>query len=119
MFHGFSKKGASIFPKEDYFSAINAPLIIRNAGVGEIDKYALSRYLKGTSFNKGIFPYVHYNETGIRGNVMLKDLESFLQLVYLYFTNPRKDSNAFENWKKDEEKRHQSPTYNDLIQEGF
>lgn len=29
MFHGFSKKGASIFPKEDYFSAINAPLIIR------------------------------------------------------------------------------------------
>ncbi|WMQ64740.1 insulinase family protein [Imtechella halotolerans] len=119
MFHGFSKKGASIFPKEDYFSAINAPLIIRNAGVGEIDKYALSRYLKGTSFNKGIFPYVHYNETGIRGNVMLKDLESFLQLVYLYFTNPRKDSNAFENWKKDEEKRHQSPTYNDLIQEDF
>lgn len=119
MFHGISNKGASNFPKEDYYSAINAPLIVRNAGIKEIDKHTLSHILNGTSFSNGIFPYVGYNETGVRGSVSLKDIETFFQLVYLYFTNPRKDSIAFNNWKKIEEKRHLSPTYNDIIQEDF
>src|SRR5690606_22699370 len=104
--HGFSPKGASSFPEEDYFSAINAPLIIKNTGVGEMDKFELQRFLATPSFWQGVFPYINNQETGITGNADLKDFEKLLQLIYLYFTEPRKDQKAFEDWKLMEKNRY-------------
>lgn len=116
--HGFSPKGASSFPKEDYFSAINAPAIIKNAGVGMLDKFQVNRFLAETSFWQGVHPYIENMETGIKGNASLKDFEKLLQLVYLYFVQPRADKTAFEDWKLGEEERYLNPTYS-LIHEDF
>lgn len=104
--HGFSSKGASSFPKTNYFSAINAPLIIKNAGVGEMDKFELDRFLDSTSLWQGVFPYINDNETGIKGSANIKDLEKLLQLIYLYITEPREDQEAFEDWKLMEKNRY-------------
>lgn len=116
--HGFSPYGASCFPKEDYFSAINAPRIVLNAGVGKMDKFELNLFLKNTSLWQGIKPYVHYKESGIKGTASKEDLETLFQLVYLYSAQPRNDTWAFEDWKSAEERRYYNPN-SGIIQEDF
>src|SRR5690606_16178309 len=118
MLHGYRTEGASNFPNEDYFNAINAPSIIKNTGVGNKNKFEINRLLAGTSFQQGIQPYVDYYESGIRGDALSKDFEKMLQLVYLYFSNPRKDSIAFHDWKKNELTSYLQPRYG-LIREDF
>ena len=111
--HGFSPYGASSFPKEDYFSAINAPDIISNAGVGTMDETRLRHFLDRTdSFSNGLFPYIDYEETGIRGDASFAEIEIMLQLLHLYFTIPNKSQNVFEKWKKDTESNYLHTSYN-------
>lgn len=109
--HGFSTKGAACFPKEDYFSAIGAPSIITNAGVGKLNKFEISRFLSDKGV-RGVSPYVKLQESGIEANTKLSGLESMLQLIYLYFTHPRKDKNANEDWIKRIYNAYYDPTYN-------
>ncbi|MEH6679818.1 MAG: insulinase family protein [Sediminicola sp.] len=109
--HGFSPNGAACFPKEDYFTAINSPLIVRHAGVGSFDKFKLQRFQSETSFPLGLQPYIDVGESGIKGEAVLEDLEPMLQLVYLYFSHPRKDKEAFEDWKRGKELEYQDPPY--------
>ena len=116
--HGFSPYGASCFKKGDYFSAINAPSIIQNAGLGEMDKFQIQGFLDGTSIRNGLSPYIDYRETGFKGNASIHDLENLLQLVYLHFTNPRKDHRAFDDWKLQQIKRHSSkPSYDPILED--
>lgn len=117
-FHGFSTKGAAYFSKKDYFSAINAAEIVKNSGVGNFDKFAIDHFLNDTGIWQGTGPYIHYGETGIRGSGDIKSIEYILQLIYLYFTNPRKNREAFEDWQKNEIERHLNPAYS-VISEDF
>lgn len=98
-FHGFTNKGIGCYSPEDYFSALNSVDIVKNSGIGDLNKFELKRFFTHKGFNGQITPYINYEEAGIRGSVSLKDLEIALQLVYLYFTMPNKDSQAFEDWK--------------------
>ena len=116
--HGYRPYGASCFPEKDYFSAINAPHIVSNSGVGKMDKFQLNRFLENTSLWQGVNPYVNYNESGIKGTASKEDLETLFQLIYLYVVQPRKDIRAFEDWKSTEEQRYFDPTYG-VIQEDF
>ena len=42
-------------------------------------------------------PYINNLDHGIEGNSTLKDFETALQLVYLFFTQPRFDQNEYDN----------------------
>lgn len=118
MLHGFRPKGASCFPKEDYFSAINSPSIVKNMGVGNFNKNKLDDFLSETSFGHRIRAYVDYFETGIKGDSTLEDFEKMLQLIYLYFTYPRKDKANYEDWKIEQRNMYLNPSYG-LIAEDF
>lgn len=108
MLHGFSNRGALDFPVEDYFSAINAPRIIRHSGVGDFDAFDLQRYLSTSSFSiHSLNPYIDNLESGIKVSADIADVEKMLQLVYLLFSQPRQDSLAFKDWKFQEEQRWQ------------
>jgi predicted Zn-dependent peptidase len=112
--HGYSLRGANSFSKESYFSAINAAAIVRNSGVNGMDKFELNRFLAGTSLRAGsgyVIPYVKSQESGIQGLANADDLETMLQLIYLYFTRPNKNMLAFEDWKTEEYKAYINPTY--------
>lgn len=98
-FHGFSTNGIRCYPKADYYSAMNSVEIVRNSGVGSLDKFDLDRYLTQKGFNGQISPYITFKEAGIRGAVSFEDLETALQLMYLHFTTPNKNHRAFEDWK--------------------
>ncbi|TDN87075.1 putative Zn-dependent peptidase [Salegentibacter sp. 24] len=98
---GFSPFGASYFPKEEYNSTMFATSIIRSSGVGSYEKKDLKKFYENTqSIKLGFNPYIFSNESGFESEVSIKELDKFLQLLYLYFTKPRKDQAAFENWKK-------------------
>lgn len=116
--HGFSPHGASCFPEEEYYSTMFAPSVIRNAGIGDFSKFDLVPFYQNTSSLKtGVSPYINYKEAGFEAEVSKEELEKLLQLIYLYFTEPREDKLAFENWKSEHLKNVSntvSPT-NDLI----
>ncbi|WP_037316088.1 pitrilysin family protein [Salegentibacter sp. Hel_I_6] len=98
---GFRPQGAASFPKEKLYSALYAPAVVSYAGVGKFSKFELSRFYKNTSSLKlGVKPYITFDEAGIKEKVSVDELETLLQIVYLYFTNPRQDKLAFKDWKK-------------------
>lgn len=96
---GFSKIGAACFPKEDYYSALNAPSIIEYSGVGQFSM-AQIRSFRATANIASCTPYIDYKESGIHGQASLTNMEDLFQLVYLYFTKPKYDLQKFKNWKR-------------------
>ncbi|MDT0676484.1 M16 family metallopeptidase [Autumnicola musiva] len=98
--HGFRPKGAAFFGDSLFYSAINAPGIIKNTGTDSLNKFELNRFLKGKSIWQGVNPYIKNNETGIRGSTKPEDLEELFQLIYLYFTVSRKDETAYKDWRQ-------------------
>lgn len=98
-FLGYVSKGISYYPEKDYYSALNSAEIVMNSGVNGMNKFELIRYLADKEINLRVSPYIKYNEAGIKGEVSLLDLETALQLVYLYLTSANKDSLAFKDWQ--------------------
>jgi len=54
----------------------------------------LQKKLKGKNIQ--INPYIEDVKEGFRGNTTPKDFETMMQLIWLYFEQPRKDTSAFQ-----------------------
>lgn len=93
LMDAFNFGGHSVYPLEDYFSAIFAASIVNESGVKDFSVTDIQKLLTGKIANAS--PYIREITEGISGSATPKDLESMLQLVYLYFTAPRKDKEAF------------------------
>jgi zinc protease len=89
----FSDGGLSLYPDQDVMSAMLAPTIIVQSGLGEYDYTGLKKKLSGNTAK--LTPYINELREGVNGNCSPKDLETLLQLNYLYFTGIRKDESAF------------------------
>ena len=86
--------GTSLYGNEDIpnFSLLSSA--ITEAGVGDFDATRLRKALAGKSVR--LAPSIGSESQRIAGTSAVKDLETMLQLTYLYFTAPRKDAEAFE-----------------------
>jgi zinc protease len=73
-------------------SATLAPTIISQSGLGDYDFIGLQKKLSGNTAK--LNPYISDLREGVNGNCSPKDLETMLQLNYLYFTKTRKDESA-------------------------
>ncbi|MFA5818605.1 MAG: insulinase family protein [Bacteroidales bacterium] len=89
----YSPGGTSLYPDGDIMSATFASTIIVQSGLGEYDFTGLQKKLSGNTAK--LTPYINELREGVNGNCSPKDLETMLQLNYLYFTRTRKDENAF------------------------
>lgn len=98
--HGFSPIGANCFQEEGFYSAIYAADIVGNAGIGNLDKFDINRYKSSKKGRLKVGSYIKVTETGVKGEASLENMEAMFQLIFLYFTEPRKDPNAFSDWKK-------------------
>lgn len=108
LIHGFSPKGALCFPESDYFSAINAPMVIKTVGLGNMNGQKLQKFISSNNFY--LNTYVNPLETGIELNVPSGDMEKILQLVYLVYSKPKyPDKSAFERWKEMESNNYSYP----------
>jgi zinc protease len=85
------KGGYSLFP-DDRETGIFASYLIQSGGVGPYNQTQLQKFLAGKTASAG--PYVSELTEGIGGNTNPKDLETTLQLIYAYFTEPRKDADV-------------------------
>lgn len=94
LFTGFAPGGTSLATDADYQSAANAG-IIAAFGAGNYDPNQLAKFLSGKTLSAR--PYIGERSQGISGSAAPKDLEAALQLVYAYYTEPRKDAALFGN----------------------
>ncbi len=94
-FSAFSPGGHSIYPDDEYQSASIASAIINQSGVGEFDQIQLQKVLAGKQVQVG--PFISELEEGFSGFSTIKDLETMFQLIYLYFTDPRRDDDAYNS----------------------
>ena len=89
--------GTSEYGDEDIpqFSIISSA--VSEGGVGPWDAQTLRKKLTGKSVR--VQAQVGSRSSGITGGASVKDAETMMQLCYLYFTQPRRDSVAFEGFR--------------------
>jgi zinc protease len=89
-FSAYSPGGASLLSDAGYMAASGADLIPMTSGVGKFTVVDLQKYLAGKQVS--VSPSIDNLSEGISGNASQRDVETMLQLVYLYFTQPRLDT---------------------------
>ena len=94
LMQAFSKGGLSQVPTADLPSAEMATSIVEMMGLGDFSMSQLQKALSGKTVS--ISPEISESTERINGSSSIKDLETMLQLNYLYFTAPRKDKQAYE-----------------------
>jgi zinc protease len=97
LFSAFSPGGSSLVGDEDFLSAQNAPDLVSESGLGSFSRTELDKYL--TAKIVSVNPYIDFYYEGLNGSASPKDLETFFQLIYAYFTSPRIDSTGFLSLK--------------------
>lgn len=89
----FSPGGLSLYPDRDIMSATLASTVITQGGLGDYDLIGLQKKLSGNTAK--LSPYINDLREGVNGSCSPKDIETMLQLNYLYFTGTRRDETAF------------------------
>ena len=91
-----SKGGISVLKQEDFITLKNLGELITLGGVGNFSATDLPKVLAGKKVR--VSPFIDNYSEGLSGNCSPKDLESMMQLIYLYFTAPRSDEEAFQSY---------------------
>ena len=91
----YSEGGLTALPQDDPYTLQVLDDIITLGGVGEFSAIDLPKVLAGKKVS--VSPYINTYSEGMSGSCSPKDLETMLQLVYLYFTAPRADEEAFQS----------------------
>ena len=73
-----------------------AAVIIGQMGVKDMSPTDIKKFLAGRTVS--VFPYINQHEEGIEGRSSVKDFETFLQMMYLYYTQPRKNEELFKSF---------------------
>jgi zinc protease len=97
-FTSYARGGLSTAAPGDYFNASLASSLVGLSGIGGFNPVDLGKLLAGKLANVG--PTVSTYTHGMSGNTTPRDLETAMQLLYLQFTAPNRDPNAFELMKQ-------------------
>ena len=92
IFRATSWGGNSLYSNDEYTNASNIGMV-RQGGLGNFSAVDLNKKLAGKQ--AGASASVGARSEVIEGNCVKKDIETMLQLVYLNFTSPRRDDEAF------------------------
>jgi len=93
LFSAFSFGGSSLIKTEDIPSSQIAVSLVENSGLGAFKSTDLKDKLNGKIANAK--PYISELTEGFQGSSNQKDFETLLQLVYLYFEQPRFDKDSY------------------------
>ena len=88
--------GTSLYGDEDIpnFSLISSS--VSEAGVGDFDIITLRKMLTGKSVR--VSPSIESRGQSINGTSSVKDMKTMFELAHLYFTAPRRDTTAFNEF---------------------
>ncbi|HJY29803.1 MAG TPA: insulinase family protein [Pyrinomonadaceae bacterium] len=93
LFRATSPGGTSLVSDADYIPASSATQVITAGGVAKFSAIDLQKMLAGKIASAS--PFIGELEEGLTGSSSRKDLETMFQLIYLRFTQPRADADAF------------------------
>ncbi len=93
LFRASSPGGTSLVSDAEYVPASTATQVINAGGVAKFSATDLGKMLAGKVASAN--PFIGELEEGLSGASSRKDLETMFQLIYLRFTQPRADANAF------------------------
>ena len=93
--------GSAIYGEKDYANIKMFDDVIENSGLGNFTHTELEKALAGKIASASMMLGV--NRANITGSSTPNDVETMLQLVYLYFTKINKDQEAFDNTMKTQE----------------
>ena len=96
MMAGTSSGGYSQFAQLDPINARMMSSVMTLGGVGNFSSTDLPKVLAGKTASA--LPSANLTTQTFSGSSSIRDFESMLQLVYLYFTAPRKDNDAFQSY---------------------
>ncbi|MBL4674654.1 MAG: insulinase family protein [Mucilaginibacter sp.] len=94
LINGFAPGGTSLASDADYTAASLSASIIGSSGISEFNQGQLDKMLADKNVN--ISPYIGEITQGVRGSFSPRDLETAMQLVNLYITQPRKDADIWQ-----------------------
>ncbi|MBD2703652.1 insulinase family protein [Spirosoma sp. BT702] len=96
LFSANSLGGTSLYDFKDFQSARFSSTLAAMGGTGEYSQIQLGKFLSGKQVS--VYPYVGELSEGINGSAAPKDLETAFQLIYSYFTQPRKDADVVKGF---------------------
>ena len=88
--------GKNNYGLKDKYNADYATAVVGTMGVGKFSPDDLQKLLAGKS--AAASPVFTSTSEGVNGSSSIKDAETMLQLMYLYFTSPRKDVALFNSF---------------------
>ena len=94
LFYAFSQGGKSLVAAADLPSATLATSVIELGGLADMSATDLQKALTGKRVS--LSPTISGYGESMSGSSTIKDLETLLQLNYLYFTAPRRDEESFQ-----------------------
>ena len=95
---GFKKGGINGYGVADKYSAAYATAAVQQMGIGAFSPVDLRKFLSGKIANANVG--LNALNTRVSGNSSIKDMETMFQLMYLNFTQIRKDESLFNSWKE-------------------
>jgi zinc protease len=93
VFRASSPGGTSLASDKDFIPADSAIQAVTAGGLGKFNVTDLSKMMAGKVASAE--PFIGEVSEGLTGGASRKDLETMFQLIYLRFTQPRADTNAF------------------------
>jgi zinc protease len=93
VFNAFSPGGSSLVSDEDHVAADSAAAVLAMGGIGQLNALDLRKKLTGKVANVGAS--IGDLEEGLSGSASTKDVETLFQRIFLQFTQPRADPQAF------------------------
>jgi zinc protease len=96
MMTAFSYGGYSVMDQSDPYTLQEINELATLGGVGNFSAIDLPKVLAGKKVR--VNPSVNTMTEGITGNCSARDLETMMQLTYLYFNSLRSDDEAFQSY---------------------
>lgn len=94
LMSAYSNGGHSVMNDKDYFSARMMTTALMTSGVGTLNAKELSNALSGKIVY--VTPFLSELSESFDASTTPSDYETMLKLVYMYFTEPRFDEEAFK-----------------------
>ena len=109
----YSPGGNSLYENHVLPNVIFASSVINDCGIGNYSPADYAKFMMGKNYR--IYANISTYEETLGGSTAPKDLETFLQHLYMIFEAPRKDKEVFdrniEQWKEQAANYENDPEY--------
>lgn len=91
----FRLGGRSLYGDDDAATLQLLGSVVRESGAADFDYLTLEKKRRGKALR--VTPYINSEDEGVNGVCVASDLKTWLEVMYLYLTQPRKDEAIFQS----------------------